>query len=78
MPRPRESFRIALPDGSNLSVGIFPTRNDPKAEVISIELRRVVQDNWVTDGRLALYRSPEGDYRQLPDRERTPLKTAQV
>ena len=73
MARPRESFRIALPDGSSLSVGVFPTRNDPKAEVISIEIRRLIADNWVSEARLALYRSPEGIYKQLPDREK-PLK----
>jgi hypothetical protein len=70
MARPRESFRIALPNGSNLSVSIFPTKNDPKAEVISIQIRRLIEDKWVTDARLALYRSPEGNYRQLPDREK--------
>lgn len=73
MSRPKESFRIPLSDGSNLSMSIFPTRNDPKAEVISVEIRRIMNDNWVTDARLALYRSPEGNYRQLPDREK-PLK----
>ncbi len=70
MPQPKESFRVALPDGASLSVSIFPTRNDPKAEVVSVEVRRQMDDNWVTDARLALYRSPEGNYRQLPDREK--------
>jgi hypothetical protein len=73
MSRPKESFRVALPNGSSLSVSIFPTRNDPKAEVVSVEIRRPIDENWVTDARLALYRSPEGKYRQLPDREK-PLK----
>jgi hypothetical protein len=77
MGRPKESFRTALPDGGYLSVGVFPTRNDPKAEVISIEISRIVADSWVTDARLALYRSPEGNYRQLPDREK-PLRPPQI
>jgi len=68
MGRPKQSFRIALPDGSNLSLAVFATRNDPAAEVISVQISRIVDDNWVTDARLAVYRSPEGNYVQLPDR----------
>ena len=70
MGRPKQSFRIALSDGSNLSLAIFATRNDPVAEVISVQITRLVNDNWVTDARLAVYRSPEGYYSQLPDREK--------
>jgi hypothetical protein len=70
MGRPKQSFRIPLPDGSNLSLAVFETRNDPAAEVISVQITRLVDDNWVTDARLAVYRSPEGNYSQLPDREK--------
>ena len=69
MARPKQSFRIPLPDGSNLSLAVFATRNDPAAEVISVRITRLVDDNWVTDAKLAVYRSPEGIYSQLPDRE---------
>ena len=70
MGRPKHSFRIPLPDGSNLSIAVFATKNDPNAEVISVQITRMVEDNWVTDAKLAVYRSPEGVYRQLPERER--------
>jgi len=70
MGRPKQSFRIPLPDGSNLLLAVFATRNDPAAEVISVQITRLVDDNWVTDARLAVYRSPEGNYSQLPDREK--------
>jgi hypothetical protein len=70
MGRPKQSFRIPLPDGSNLSLAVFATRNDPAAEVISVQITRLVDDNWVTEARLAVYRSPEGNYSQLPDREK--------
>jgi hypothetical protein len=70
MARPKQSFRITLPDGSNLSLAVFATRNDPEAEVISVQITRLIDDNWVTDARLAVYRSPEGNYSQLPDREK--------
>jgi len=69
MGRPKQSFRIPLPDGSNLSLAVFATRNDPTAEVISVQITRLVNDKWVTDARLAIYRSPEGNYSQLPDRK---------
>ena len=70
MARPKQSFRITLPDGSNLSLAVFATRNDPEAEVITVQITRLIDDNWVTDARLAVYRSPEGNYVQLPDREK--------
>ena len=70
MGRPKYSFRIPLPDGSNLSLAVFATRNDPAAEVISVQITRLIDDNWVTDARLAVYRSPEGSYSQLPEREK--------
>lgn len=38
MSRPKDSFRVSLANGSSLSVSIFPTKNDPKAEVISVEV----------------------------------------
>jgi hypothetical protein len=69
MGRPKQSFRIPLPDGSNLSLAVFATRNDPTAEVISVQITRLVDDKWVTAARLAIYRSPEGNYSQLPDRK---------
>jgi hypothetical protein len=71
MGRPKYSFRIPLPDGSNLSLVVFATRNDPAAEVISVQVTRLIDDNWATDDRLAVYRSPEGNYSQLPDLEKT-------
>ena len=70
MGRPKYSFRIPLPDGSNLSLAVFATRNDPAAEVISVQITRLADDNWVTDARLAVYRSPEGKFSQLPEREK--------
>ena len=71
MGRPKHSFRIPLPDGSNLSLAVFATRNDPAAEVISVQITRIVDNNWVTDAKLAVYRSPEGNYTQLPNRAPT-------
>jgi hypothetical protein len=70
MGRPKQSFRITLSDGSNLSLAVFATRNNPEAEVLSVQITRLVDDQWVTEARLAVYRSPEGIYSQLPDRQK--------
>jgi len=70
MGRPKESFRRKLDDGKTLSVAIFPTKKDPTAEVISIQVQNYEDEIWKNFGKIAIYRSPEGKYSQLPDRER--------
>jgi len=70
MPRPKESFRIPLDDGRFLSISVFQTRNDPEAEVIVAQISQIVEGEWKNTARLAVYRSPEGNYIQLPNRER--------
>ncbi len=70
MGRPKESFRIPLGDGKTLSVAIFPTKKDPKAEVISVQVQQYNDEKWETIGKIAVYRSPEGNYSRLPDREK--------
>ncbi len=70
MGRPKESFRIPLGDGKTLSVAIFPTKKDPKAEVISVQVQQYADEKWDTIGKIAVYRSPEGNYSRLPDREK--------
>jgi len=72
LPKPKASFRLRLSEEEFLSVSIFPTKNDPTAEVISVQVRRPTADDWETVGKIALYRSPEGNYSQLPDREKPP------
>ena len=71
MGRPKESFRMPLGDGKTLSVAIFPTKKDPKAEVISVQVQQYSDEIWENVGKIAIYRSPEGNYSRLPDREKT-------
>lgn len=68
LPKPKASFRLRLGEEQFLSVSIFPTKKDPAAEVISVQVSRPTGDEWETVGKIALYRSPEGNYSQLPDR----------
>ena len=69
MPPPKAKFRIPLPEGGNLSLTIFTTRKDPEAEVIVAQISRKVEENWENLARIAVYRSREGNYSQLPERE---------
>ena len=70
MGRPKGSFRIRLEDGKTLSVAIFPTKRDPSAEVISVQVQNYEDETWKNYGKIAIYRSPEGSYSQLPDQQR--------
>ena len=72
LPPPKASFRLRLSEEEFLSVGIFATKKDPTAEVISVRVSRVPRapgEDWEVVGKIALYRSPEGNYSQLPDRK---------
>jgi len=70
LTKPKASFRLRLSEEEFLSVSVFPTRKDPTAEVISVQVRRPTADDWETVGKITVYRSPEGNYSQLPDREK--------
>jgi hypothetical protein len=69
MGRPKQAFRMKLEDGKTLSVSIFPTKKDPTAEVISVQIGQYEEEVWKNYGKMAIYRSPEGNYSQLPNRE---------
>ena len=65
-PKARYSTRLDEQDFLNLAV--WPGKTDPTAEVIVVQLRRRTGDDWETVGRLAVYRSSDGTYAQLPER----------
>jgi ribonuclease HI len=64
---PKGSFRIRLADGKILSVAVFPTKKDPNAEVISVRIQKDETENWEVVGKMAVYRSADGNYSKLPD-----------
>ncbi len=64
---PKGSFRVRLDDGKVLSVAVFPTKKDPNAEVISVRVQKDGSGNWDVVGKLAVYRSADGNYSKLPD-----------
>jgi len=69
--RPKFSFSKKLGGGEFLNVAVWPGRSNPEDEVVSVQLR-MFDGNWKTLGRLALYRTREGVYSELP--ERTPTQ----
>ena len=66
---PKAKFSNRLPNGDYLTFSVWPGRKDPTAEVLTIQIRRLNNDNWETAGRLAIYRTSNGDYSQLPERQ---------
>ena len=67
--QPKARFYTRLNSGDYLNITIWPGKTDPSAEVIVAQIRRREGDNWETVGSLAIYRSSDGSYNQLPDRK---------
>ena len=67
-PQPKVSFRDRLADGDFLTLTVWAGKSDPKAEVITVQIRHLNGDVWETIGRLAAYRTADGNYSQLPER----------
>jgi len=71
-PQPKVSFRDRLANGDFLTLTVWAGKSDPKAEVITAQIRHLNGDVWETIGRLAAYRTADGNYSQLPEhRNRT-------
>ena len=70
--RPKFSVSKKLGGGEFLNLAVWPGKSDPEAEVLSVQLRRFDGD-WKTLARVALYRTKDGTYSELP--ERTPTQT---
>jgi hypothetical protein len=73
--RPKFSFSKKLGGGEFLNVAVWPGRSNPEDEVVSVQLRRYDGD-WKTLGRLALYRTKDGTYSELPERSQTQTERA--
>ena len=67
-PQPKVSFRDRLSNGDFLTLSVWAGKSDPKAEVITVQIRHLNGDVWETIGRLAAYRTADGNYSQLPER----------
>jgi hypothetical protein len=47
---------------------VWPGKSDTTAEIIQVQIRHPSGENWQTVGRIAAYRTADGNYSQLPDR----------
>ncbi len=69
--RPKYSFSKKIEQGEFLNVAVWPGKTNPEDEVVSIQLRKFDGD-WKTLGRLALYRTKDGAYSELPEKANSP------
>jgi hypothetical protein len=67
--QPKASFRARLPNGDFLNLTVWGGKSDPTAEVITVQIRHRSGDLWETIGKLAAYRTADGSYSQLPERQ---------
>jgi hypothetical protein len=65
---PKARFSTRLPTGEFLNLSIWQGKSDPNAEVLRVELRKLEKDTWQSVARIAVYRTADGKYSQLPDR----------
>ncbi len=68
--QPKARFYTRINDQDYLGLTVWPGKTDPKAEVITLQLRRREGVNWETVARLAVYRTPDGTYSKLPERQK--------
>lgn len=67
---PKARFSTRLSTGEFLNLSVWQGRSDPKSEVIRVEIRKLEKDVWQSVARIAVYRSSDGNYSQLPDRRK--------
>jgi len=72
---PKARFSTRLPTGEFLNLSIWQGKSDPNAEVLRVELRKLDKDSWQSVARIAVYRTPDGKYSQLPDKARSGIQT---
>ena len=66
--QPKARLKTKLSNGDFLTLTVWPGKKDPTAEVIQVQIRHLSGDSWETVGRLAVYRTADGNYSQLPER----------
>ena len=67
--QPKARFHLRINEQDYLNLTVWPGKTDPTAEVITVQLRRNNGDNWETVARLAVYRTSDGTYSKLPERQ---------
>ena len=70
--KPKARFSARLPNGDYLQIAVWAGKTDPAAEVVNVQVRHMSDGEWMTAGKLAVYRAKDGSYTQLPDKPPTP------
>ncbi len=68
----QSTFLNAAPNGDYLQIAVWAGKTDPAAEVVNVQVRHMSDGEWMTAGKLAVYRAKDGSYTQLPDKPPTP------
>lgn len=68
-PQPKGRFSTRLSNGDFLTLAVWPGKKDPSAEVLTVQIRHHTGESWETTGRLAVYRTVDGTYSLLPERQ---------
>jgi hypothetical protein len=64
--QPRFRVMRRLESGDYLALAVWPGKANPEDEVIRVQLRRQ-EGEWKNVGRLAVYRTKDGGYSELPE-----------
>ncbi len=67
--QPKARFYTRVDEKDFLGLTVWRGKSDPEAEVIVVQIRRREGENWETISRLAVYRTADGTYSQLPERK---------
>lgn len=67
--KPKARFSTKIPNGDFLGITVWQGKTDPNAEVLTVQVRRQSGDDWETVAKLAVYRTSDGRYSLLPERE---------
>jgi hypothetical protein len=67
--KPKARFYTRINENDFLGITVWPGKTDKSAEVIVVQIRRRGGDDWETVGRLAVYRTSNGEYSKLPERQ---------
>ncbi len=62
-------FNTRLPNVDFLGVTVWPGKSEPNAEVITVQIRHQAGDTWETISRIAIYRTSDGRFLLLPERQ---------
>jgi RPA family protein len=67
--QPKAKFYTRINEQGYLNLVVWSGKADPTAEVIVADIRQKNGEKWETVGKIAVYRTSDGSYTQLPERK---------